>query len=38
MGNKGAFIVLKGKDMEPQYTTYAAVVSSFEPLGEYVML
>jgi len=25
MGNKGAFIVLKGKDMEPQYTTYEAV-------------
>ncbi|GFG29986.1 hypothetical protein Cfor_03613, partial [Coptotermes formosanus] len=25
MGNKGAFIVLKGKDMEPQYTTYTAV-------------
>ncbi|KAJ4448197.1 Serine/threonine-protein phosphatase 5 [Periplaneta americana] len=25
MGNKGAFIVLKGKDMKPQYTTYEAV-------------
>jgi hypothetical protein len=37
MGNKGAFIVLKGKDMEPQYTTYTAVVSSYEPLAEYVM-
>jgi hypothetical protein len=27
MGNRGAFIVLKGKDMQPQYTTYEAVVS-----------
>ncbi|PNF36520.1 Serine/threonine-protein phosphatase 5 [Cryptotermes secundus] len=25
MGNKGAFIVLTGKDMQPQYTTYEAV-------------
>nr|AHF45878.1 protein phosphatase 5 [Epicauta chinensis] len=25
MGNKGAFITLKGKDMEPKYTTYEAV-------------
>lgn len=25
MGNKGAFIVLTGKDMRPQYTTYEAV-------------
>lgn len=38
MGNKGAFIVLKGKDMEPQYTTYEAVVSSYETLGECVVL
>lgn len=27
MGNKGAFITLKGKTMEPNYTTYEAVVS-----------
>lgn len=27
MGNKGAFINLKGKDMIPKYTTYEAVVS-----------
>lgn len=27
MGNKGAFITLKGKDMKPEYTTYEAVVS-----------
>lgn len=25
MGNKGAFITLKGKDMVPNYTTYEAV-------------
>ncbi|XP_046401818.1 serine/threonine-protein phosphatase 5 [Ischnura elegans] len=25
MGNKGAFITLKGKDMEPKFTTYEAV-------------
>ncbi|KDR10586.1 serine/threonine-protein phosphatase 5 isoform X2 [Zootermopsis nevadensis] len=25
MGNKGSFIVLKGKDMQPHYTTYEAV-------------
>lgn len=27
MGNQGAFITLKGKDMEPKFTTYEAVVS-----------
>lgn len=27
MGNKGAFITLKGKDMKPNFTTYEAVVS-----------
>lgn len=26
MGNKGAFITLKGKDMIPNFTTYVAVV------------
>lgn len=29
MGNKGAFITLKGKDMKPNFTTYEAVVSIF---------
>jgi hypothetical protein len=28
MGNKGAFIVLNGKDMKPNFTTYEAVVSN----------
>lgn len=27
MGNKGAFITMKGKDMKPNFTTYDAVVS-----------
>lgn len=27
MGNQGAFITLYGKDMEPKFTTYEAVVS-----------
>lgn len=27
MGNKGAFITMKGKDMKPNFTTYEAVVS-----------
>lgn len=31
MGNLGAFITLKGKDMKPNYTTYEAVVSFFSP-------
>lgn len=25
MGNKGAFITMKGKDMKPNFTTYEAV-------------
>ena len=25
MGNKGAYIILKGKDMKPQYEVYEAV-------------
>ena len=29
MGNKGAFITLKGGDLTPNYTTYEAVVSTF---------
>lgn len=29
VGNRGAFITLKGKDMIPAYTTYEAVVSFF---------
>jgi hypothetical protein len=29
MGNKGAFITLKGDDLTPKYTTYEAVVSIF---------
>lgn len=28
MGNKGAFITLKGNDMLPNFTTYEAVVST----------
>ncbi|CAB3375203.1 Hypothetical predicted protein [Cloeon dipterum] len=28
MGNKGAFIILNGKDMKPNFTTYEAVVST----------
>lgn len=27
MGNLGAFITMKGKDLEPNFTTYEAVVS-----------
>jgi hypothetical protein len=34
MGNKGAFIVLEGKHMRPQYTTYEAVVSSLPTFME----
>lgn len=30
VGNRGAFITLKGKDMIPAFTTYEAVVSFFE--------
>lgn len=26
MGNRGAFITLNGKDMEPHFTSYEAVV------------
>lgn len=29
MGNRGAFITLNGKDMEPNFTSYEAVVSFF---------
>lgn len=28
MGNKGAFIIVNGKDMKPEFTTYEAVVSN----------
>ena len=28
MGNKGAFITLKGGDLTPKYTSYEAVVST----------
>ena len=27
MGNKGAFITLNGKDLQPKFVTYEAVVS-----------
>lgn len=30
IGNKGAFIRLKGNQMVPKYTTYEAVVSFFK--------
>lgn len=36
MGNMGAFITIKGEDLTPQYTTFEAVVSSWEWEGEWV--
>jgi hypothetical protein len=36
MGNKGAFIVLTGKDMRPQFTTYEAVVSYTDDISLHI--